>query len=75
MGRKSTRIGKGDQRKKRGYAPKHRFNNNDLRCRRVETIECVPVIDDQAGANNIRAPIDGTSLVAKTISNAIAEGG
>jgi hypothetical protein len=51
---------------------KCRLDNTDLRRRGVETSKRTPVIDDKAGTNNVRTPIDGASLVAN-ISNAIAE--
>jgi hypothetical protein len=51
---------------------KHCFNNTDRRRCRDETSKHTPVIDDQPGANNVRTPIDGASLVAN-ISNAIVE--
>jgi hypothetical protein len=49
-----------------------RLDNTDLRRRGVETSKRRPVIDDKAGMNNVRTPIDGAGLVAN-ISNAIAE--
>ncbi len=43
---------------------KRRLNNADLRRGGVEPGKCAPVIDDQAGANNVGTSIDGTGLVA-----------
>lgn len=38
------------------------FNHADLHSRRVETGECTPIVDDEAGAYHVGTTIDCSSL-------------